>query len=125
MDYKKNFIDEIYEFKGLWDIPSKCGIKIVKSQEKTIVIVTELYDENPGTSITDFCAGLAQSICDYYKINPSNLQFIQHTPDIGSHVEFMREIFDKVEFDIKENKFSNPKWTEIKKEDIEKIINIV
>ena len=41
-----------YDFKGLWDMPSRCGLKIIKASLHTVIIVSELYKENPGTTIS-------------------------------------------------------------------------
>lgn len=122
MEYKKNFIDQIYDFEGLWGMPSKCGIKIVEKEDKTIVIATELYKENPGSSTVDFCAGLANSICKDFNIKPEKLFFIQHNPDIESHLDFMQESFDKVDFETKTGEFKDPKWSPMKKKEVEAIL---
>ena len=52
MKVPKEYYDEIFTFRGTWDEPSCCGLKIRRQGVKTYVIVTELYQENPGTSIT-------------------------------------------------------------------------
>lgn len=119
---KDNFIEEIYSYPGLWDIPSKCGLMIVESENKTITIVTDLYEENPGTSITEYCSQLAQIIAEDKNIAPKKMQMILHNPDLGSKYEFMSETFDLVHFNIEDKKFLNPKWERISREDVEKMI---
>ncbi|MBM3435459.1 MAG: class I SAM-dependent methyltransferase, partial [Bacteroidetes bacterium] len=49
MSVESKYINEIYHFKGEWDVPSFCGLKVISKPDKTIVITTELYDSNPGT----------------------------------------------------------------------------
>lgn len=44
MKVTEKYYDEIFHFAGLWDVPSACGLKTVN---KTIVIVTELYRTIP------------------------------------------------------------------------------
>ena len=33
-----NYQDQLYHFNGLWDLPSICGLKIVKKEDNTIII---------------------------------------------------------------------------------------
>ena len=51
MKVPEKYYDEIFEFNGLWDVVSKCGLKIIDKGGKKTVIVTELYQDNPGTSV--------------------------------------------------------------------------
>lgn len=122
-DYKKNFIDEVFSYTSLWDMPAKCGLKIVAKSSKTIVIVTELYHDNPGSSVAEYCAELATIIADKNSIEPASLVFIQHNPDLGSKYAFLTESFYLVSFDLIKNTFSNPKWNKITKESVNNMIN--
>jgi hypothetical protein len=117
-----NYQDQVYNYNGLWDVPSICGLKIVKKQDETIVIATDLFDENPGTSITEWNTKLAKELCDKYEIDYKRLIYIEHTPDKKTKLSFNQESFFKVEFDITDDKFENPKWQEISKEEVNKLI---
>lgn len=117
-----NYQNEIYHFKGLWDLPSICGLKVVKSKDHTIVIATDLFDENPGTSITEWNTKLAKEICDNRNIQYNDLIFIEHTPKKDTKLSFNLESFFKVSFDIVDDKFENPKWDELTREDVDKLI---
>ncbi len=126
MDLKKlnsKYIDEIYHFKGLWDSPSLCGLKIIRKEDKTYVIATELYDKNPGTSIINFCTQLATCFCKEKDIEPNQLVFIQHTPDTGSRLSFNDESFSKLNIEWNGEIFINPKWQDISYEEVEKFIS--
>jgi len=114
--------DQIYHFKGLWDLPSICGLKIVKKQNETIVIATDLFEENPGTSITEWNSKLAKEICDKHEIDSKHLVYIEHTPDKKTKLSFNQETFYKVKFDVVDDKFENPQWQEITKEEVNKLI---
>lgn len=114
--------DEVYHFNGLWDVPSICGIKIVKKADSTVIIATDLYDDNPGTSITEWNTKLAKELCDKYKIGYDQLIYIEHTPDKKTKLSFNLESFFKVKFDIVDDKFDNPQWEEITKEEVNKLI---
>ncbi|MBO4774944.1 MAG: hypothetical protein J5516_09255 [Bacteroidales bacterium] len=48
MKVPSHYYDEIFDFKGQWDMPSSCGLKIRNVEGRTYVIVIELYQENPG-----------------------------------------------------------------------------
>jgi hypothetical protein len=63
MKVSQDYYDEIFPFKGEWDMPSACGLKIRTKGDKTFVIVTELYQENPGSSVTYAGISLAEQIC--------------------------------------------------------------
>jgi hypothetical protein len=114
--------DQLYHFKGLWDIPSICGLKIVKKADKAIIIATDLFDENPGTSITEWNSKLAKELCDKNDIKYQDLIFIEHTPNKDTKLSFNRETFYKVNFDISDNGFVNPQWEELTKEDVDKLL---
>lgn len=103
-------IDMVFEFEGAWGLPSKCGLKHIKFNGKDIVLVTELYKENPGTSITQVTCSLAMQACSKLNIELDNLIYIEHNPDMNSKLSFYREEFYKVKFEIIEGRFENPSW---------------
>ncbi|MBN1531584.1 MAG: hypothetical protein JXA20_02880 [Spirochaetes bacterium] len=111
------FIDDIYEFRGEWDVPSLCGLRVVKGEKHHTVIATELYDKNPGTSITAFVEQLAAMICRDYSLDTKRLVFIVRCPDRGSKLENYRERFDRVSFTIDGGDFADPDWSEITREE--------
>ena len=117
-----DFIDEIYEFRGKWDVPSKCGLMIVKKGSEHIIIASELYDENPGTSVNTWNCELAETICRERGIDPATLVFIEHTPDKGSKLENYRETFDRVIFKIEDGKFTDPDWEPLTREEVRRLI---
>ncbi|MBS4012490.1 MAG: hypothetical protein KGZ97_01850 [Bacteroidetes bacterium] len=122
-DKEKNFVDEVYDYAGLWGLPSKCGLKIVIKNNQTIAIITELYEDNPGTSVTEYCPKLAEIITQDKKIKPEELFFILHTPDVGSKYEFLHETFDIVHFKIDNGLFSEPRWERIAREKVVEMIS--
>lgn len=106
-------IESIFEFTGLWGIPSKCGIKRISFPGKEIFIVTELYKDNPGTSITQVTISLATQICERYNIEPKNIIYIEHAPDMNSKLTFYKDNYYLVQFDIEEEKLTNPGYKEL------------
>lgn len=103
-------IDKVIEFTGSWGIASKCGLKRFSYNGKDVILVTELYMDNPGTPITQVTASLAMQVCEKLNIDPENLIYIEHSPDMNSKLSFYDEVFYKVSFEIVGGKFINPSW---------------
>jgi hypothetical protein len=103
-------IDRIFEFTGSWGIPSKCGLKHFKFDGKDLVLVSELYKDNPGTSITQVTTSLAMQVCEKLNIDQRNLLYIEHCPDMNSKLSFYNEEFYRVSFEIVDGSFINPSW---------------
>lgn len=99
MKVSKEYYDEIFEFRGNWDMPSTCGLKIRHCGDTDYVIVTELYQENPGTSITYAGRSLAEQICEAKGIDPSQMVYIECAPDTNSKLSFYDEEYYTVDFD--------------------------
>jgi hypothetical protein len=98
MQVPEKYYDETYDFKGKWDMPSRCGLKLIRQGEKTTVIVTELYQDNPGTSITAAGKSLAEQICRDKNVNLKEITFIQCNPNTDSKLSFYDETFFEVNF---------------------------
>jgi len=116
------FVDEIYHFKGEWGVLSQCGLKIIRKKKQTIILVTEFYDSNPGTSITSWNTHLVKEICNTYNIDPRKIVFIEHNPEMSPTLSFYQETFDRVEFTWDGEEFSNPKWIRLNLKDVMKLI---
>jgi hypothetical protein len=97
MRVPEKYYDEVFDFKGQWDMPSRCGLKIIQ-KEKPIVIVTELYQGNPGTSITAAGKSLAEQICRSKGLNLDEIMYLECSPDTGSKLSFYDEEFFEVDF---------------------------
>jgi hypothetical protein len=98
MHLSENYYDEIFPFSGDWDMPSRCGLKILRREGKCYVIVTELYHDNPGTSVT--CAGrsLAEQICKAKGLRPEEITYLECNPDMNSKLSFYDEEYYEVNF---------------------------
>jgi hypothetical protein len=97
MQVPEKYYDEIFDFKGQWDMPSRCGLKIICG-EKTTVIVTELYQDNPGTSITAAGRSLAEQICQNKGLKLDEIMYLECSPGTGSKLSFYDEEFFQVDF---------------------------
>jgi len=122
-DYEYNFIDGLYQYEGLWGRKSVCGLMIKPNKDVTLVIATDIYDGNPGGSITEYCAELATLICNENKIPYKKLIFIQHTPEVNSKADFYAEEFYRVKFKETKFGFTNPDWQPLTREQVQEMIN--
>ena len=118
MKVSTDYYDELFDFKGQWDMPSRCGLKIRTVNGTQIIIVTELYQENPGTSVTYAGESLARQICDAKGLDFENVRYIECTPDTNSKLSFYDEEFFEVDF-----KTTDPtkKYTRLSPEQIDDI----
>jgi len=107
-------MDHYFDYLGQWESPSRCGLKIVNKKDGNILaIATEIYRQNPGTPVTEWCAPLATQILNSIRQEPTSFIFIEHTPDLRSRLTFYGETFDLVNFDWDGEKFINPRWTRL------------
>ena len=119
--FPKNQI--IFTFQGLWGLPSKCGLRIFDKGEKQVVVVSELYRENPGTSIAQVSASLCVQICHAYGLDYNKLIYIEHNPDMHSKLSFYEEELYHVHFDIDDSGLKNPVWERIDGKQLEHFIS--
>ena len=112
------YYDEIFDFKGQWDIPAKCGLKIIEKEGKTYVIVTELYQENPGTSVTYAGKSLKQQICEKKDLPLSEIIYIECTPDTNSVLSF----YDEQYFEVTFNDAPQANYRKLSMEELKKIL---
>ncbi len=101
MKVSPTYYDEIFLFKGQWDMPSSCGLKIRKHEGKTYIIVTELYQENPGTSVTYAGESLLNQICEAKHLLPDEVVYIECNPNTNSKLSFYDEEYFEVNFSAK------------------------
>ena len=122
MKVSPKYYDEIFDFAGQWDMPSKCGLKIIQHNDKKTVIVTELYQDNPGTSVTYAGGSLIKQICDAKQIDPAQLIYIECNPDTNSKLSFYDEEMFQVLFDINDaGEFTNLKYKQLTQEEIKEM----
>ena len=102
MRVPEKYYDEIFDFKGQWDMPSRCGLKILlpgnTGREKTVVVVTELYQDNPGTTVTAAGITLMEQICQNKNLAPNDIIYLQCNPCTNSKLSFYDENFFEVTF---------------------------
>jgi len=119
MKVPENYYSEIFDFNGQWDIPSKCGLKIIEKEDKKYVIVTELYQDNPGTSVTYAGKSLVKQICEKKELHLSDIIYIECTPDTNSILSFYNEQYFEVTF----NDTPQADYRKLSKEEIQLMLN--
>jgi hypothetical protein len=97
MRVQEKYYDKIFNFKGQWDLPSRCGLKILRGG-KPIVIVTELYQENPGTSVAAAGKLLAEQICREEGLDIKEIRYLECNPGTDSKLSFYDEEIFEVDF---------------------------
>jgi hypothetical protein len=98
MRLSEHYYDEVFSFSGSWEMPSKCGLKIIRKPGKCYIIVTELYQDNPGTSVTYAGRSLLEQICAAKGFRPEEVAYLQCNPDMHSKLSFYDEAYYEVTF---------------------------
>ena len=98
MKVPEKYYDEVFDFNGLWEAPSKCGLKTFVVKGKTYMITTELYQDNPGTSITAAGYLLFKQICERKGFSDKEVVYLECNPDTNSKLSFYDEAFYEVTF---------------------------
>ena len=123
MKVDNKYFDEIFDFAGQWDMPSKCGLKIIPHEDRTIILTTELYQDNPGTSITYAGGSLIKQICDAKGLDLHHVTYIECNPDTNSKLSFYDEEMFQVDFDIVDGMPTNLKYRQLSLEEIKNIVS--
>jgi hypothetical protein len=98
MKVPEKYYNEIFDFKGQWDMPSRCGLKILEKEGTFSVIATELYQDNPGTTVAAAGQSLLLQICSAKKLNPNEVIYLQCNPSTNSKLSFYEEEYFEVQF---------------------------
>ncbi len=121
MKVPEKYYDEVFQFAGQWDMPSCCGLKIIR-KDRTYVIVTELYQENPGTSVTYAGVALIKQICDKKSLDMQQIVYIECNPDTNSKLSFYDEEMFEVSYQMDKDSPSELQYRQLSKEEIKKIV---
>lgn len=117
------YMGHYFEFEGHWGSPSKCGLRIVHRKDgKVLAIATELYRQNPGTPVTEWCAPLATQIFRSLDCQPEDFIFVEHTPDLKSKLIFYQETFDRLDFDWTDGNFVRPRWSRLRGDQVDQMM---
>jgi hypothetical protein len=116
------YVDEVYHFPGLWGVPSLCGLRLARHPDRHVLVVTELFDQNPGTSVTNFCAELATRLVAERGLDPAKLVFIEHSPETGSKLESYAESFHRVSLQRDGARLVRPDWTELTRAEVDELL---
>ena len=120
MKVPENYYNEIFTFAGQWEQSSACGLMIVNKDDKKMVIVTELYQDNPGTSVTAAGYSLAKQICERKNLSLSEIIYIECTPNTNSVLSF----YDEQYFEVTFNETQQANYRKLSKEEIQNLLPI-
>lgn len=123
MKVPEKYYDEIFPFAGQWDMPSACGLKTIHKDGKTYIITTELYQENPGTSITYAGGSLIKQICEQKNLDILNIVYIECNPNTNSKLSFYDEEMFAVSYELNDGMPVNLTYRQLSKEEIKNIVS--
>jgi hypothetical protein len=118
----KKYIDEIHHFPGKWEMPSLCGLGIRKRGDETLVILTELYEDNPGSSVTGMVEQVATGLVEKNRLDPHRAIVIVHNPERSSRYEFFAETFYRAEMEWDGKKYFAVEWVRLEAEEISHLL---
>jgi hypothetical protein len=123
MKVPESYYDEIFDFTGQWDVPSRCGLKLLNPRGQQTVVVTELYQDNPGTSVT--CAGysLARQICERKGLPLNRIRYMECNPDTNSKLSFYDEAYFEVTFAEARGETGRPQYRQLSGEDVKALFS--
>ena len=122
MKVSDKYFDEKFNFAGQWDMPSTCGLKIVQKDDISIVLVTELYQDNPGTSVTYAAGSLIKQICDVKHLDINKIKYIECNPSTNSKLSFYDEEMFLVNFILQDGMPVDLKYSKLSKEEIQNLL---
>lgn len=122
MKVPEKYYDEIFQFAGQWDMPSACGLKTIIKNGKTYIITTELYQENPGSSITYTGGSLIKQICDKKGLNPADIIYIECNPNTNSKLSFYDEEMFEVSYQLEDGMPTNLAYRQLTADEIKSIV---
>lgn len=122
MKVPEKYYDEIFDFKGLWDVPAKCGLKILSHKGKTYIIVSELYQDNPGTSVTYAGYSLFRQICESKGFAEKEVIYLECNPDTNSKLSFYDEEFFEVTFPETNGESGRPTYRQLARDEAKDLL---
>jgi hypothetical protein len=123
MKVSDKYYDEIFDFTGQWGVESKCGLKILEKNGKTALVVTELYQDNPGTSVTYAGYSLAQQICERKGLALEDVQYLECNPDTESKLSFYDEEYFEVTFPEAKGETGRPQYRQLSAEEVKSLFD--
>jgi len=94
-------------------VPSKCGLKTLTYKGKTYIIASELYQDNPGTSVTYAGYSLFRQICESKGFSEKEVIYLECSPDTNSKLSFYDEEFFEVTFPETNGESGRPTYKQL------------
>ena len=108
MRVPEKYYDEVFDFSGQWDVPSKCGLKLIRRPgQPTAVIVTELAGY-----------ALARQIFERKGLAPAEVRYLECNPDTHSKLSFYDEEYFEVTFLETSGGSGRPAYRQLSREEV-------
>ena len=95
---------------------------MIPLDDLTIILTTELYQDNPGTSITYAGGSLIKQICDAKKLDINKIMYIECNPNTNSKLSFYDEEMFRVTFDLQDGIPTNLQYEQLPQEEIRRLL---
>ena len=82
------------------------------------MIVTELYQDNPGTSVTFAGYSLVKQICERKKLRTEEITYLECNPDTNSKLSFYDEAYFEVSFPEMKGETGQPEYRRLSEEEV-------
>ncbi len=113
--FKRRIVLERFEFAGLRNCRSWCGLAVIWLHDARTVVVATEREDNPGTSVTNAAELLATAVVKTFCLDPDKLVWVEHYAPGRLHGR--REDLDLVTFGTvhvdRANRFvsfADPSW---------------
>ena len=125
-----NIFHDKVQHRELRSLNGSAHISIYRSHDKLICIISEVVN-NHETSITQFATKLATKYAKIFSLSKEDPELtVFQCPDPLEHFVWIEhksypysvDVFELVQFEIRENEFHFPKWKRITKEEAESLI---
>ncbi len=121
----ERLVDTHYEHKPKIGTPAACCLSILHSEEQTIVVFTELPD-NEGMSVTNAAEDIATQVRREFGLDPDQTRWIEHYPERQHHVHNRIHIepatYDEVIYTWDGYQASEPTWRRLTREEFEVLV---
>jgi hypothetical protein len=118
---KEQLLATTYEFTAATGIKAVCGLRLVRDEERVVVVLTELPD-NPGMSVTNACEEIATQVRRAFGLDPDQIRWIEHYPEREHHVHrrtlHEAATYDEIIFIWEDYQARAPTWRRLTPEEV-------
>ncbi|MBN2192094.1 MAG: hypothetical protein JW751_04700 [Polyangiaceae bacterium] len=112
------WLGRVYEFAGQWGVPSRCSLFTTVREGRFVAVATELYGENPGSSVTSMASSVVAALAVEHGIAEDQITLIVRCPGRGSKLSCYDETFDRYVRDPNER----PRWERMTSDEVATLV---